>query len=56
MQRGKKNKINEEINKKYDMIEYKYGYANIFYDDKNNYKPIIVQNKNNKPNYVKSKN
>ena len=48
--------INEEINKKYDMMEYKYGYANSFYDYKNNYKPTIVQNKNNNPNFVISKN
>lgn len=52
----KNRQINEEINKKYDMMEYKYGYANGFYDYKNNYKPTIVQNKNQNPNFIISKN
>ena len=55
-QEEKNRQINEEINKKYDMMEYKYGYANGFYDYKNNYRPTIVQNKNQNPNFVISKN
>ena len=51
--REEKNKIlNEDINKKYDLMEYKYGYANSFYDYKNNHRPISNDNKN----FVISKN
>ena len=51
--REEKNKIlNEDINKKYDLMEYKYGYANSFYDYKNNHRPPSNDNKN----FVISKN
>ena len=57
--REEQNKIlNEEMNKKYDMMEYKYGYANSFYSHKNNYRPSNAnsnQNNNNR-NFVISKN
>ena len=52
--------LNEEINKKYDMMEYKYGYANSFYSYKNKYKStnnnINNNNPNNNKNFVISKN
>ena len=59
--REEKNKLlNEEINKKYDMMEYKYGYANSFYGYKNKYQQNNNinnnTNQNNNKNFVISKN
>ena len=56
--REEKNKLlNEDINKKYDLMEYKYGYANSFYNYKNSHRPPPPNNipKENQ-NFVISKN
>lgn len=48
--------INERMNKRFDNLEYNYGYANDFYKYKNNYKQFNAPNKNNNNNFVISKN
>ena len=54
MKNQEKNRIiNERMNKKFDNMEYNYGYANKFYKYKNNYQPFNKQNNNN---FVISKN
>ena len=56
MKNQEKNRlINERMNKKFDSMEYDYGYANKFYKYKNNYKPFNQQSKNSN-NFVISKN
>ena len=56
MKNQEKNRlINERMNKKFDSMEYDYGYANKFYKYKNNYKPFNQQSKSNN-NFVISKN
>ena len=57
MKNQEKNRlINERMNKKFDSMEYDYGYANKFYKYKNNYKPFNQQSKSNNNNFVISKN
>ena len=54
MKNQEKNRlINERMNKKFDMMQYNYGYANNFYKYKNRYRPNNAPNNNN---FVISKN